>query len=262
MDLYHYYPGTVPVVVNIPHAGVHVPPSLRERFTPEAAYIPDTDWHVERLYNFVQGMHIHLVVATHSRYVVDLNRNKISETLYPGSYNTGVIPTHSFDKAPIYKEGQEPDTQEIQERIATYWQPYHNQLQRVLQDCITKHGRVVLFDAHSIKSQVPSLFEGELPDLNIGTADGLSADKALTEKVFALCGNSKYSAVVNGRFKGGFITRHYGKPESNCHAIQLELVQKNYMNEAQPYDYAPDKALELERSVLRPLMSALARWAK
>lgn len=261
MELYRYYPGLHPVVVNVPHAGTQIPPLLGDRFTREAQTLPDTDWHVDRLYNFARDMGVHLLVSMNSRYVVDLNRNKQPETLYPGCFNTDVIPQYTFDQKPIYNKGDAPDKLELQERISAYWQPYHNKLMKVLQHCIERHGKVVLLDAHSIKSKVPSLFEGELPVLNIGTAHGESAAADLVEKVMHVCRESPYSSVLNGRFKGGYITRNYGRPNAGCHAIQLEMAQHAYMEETPPYDYSHEKARAMRQSVLEPLLQTLVRWA-
>lgn len=262
MELYRYYPGLYPVVVNVPHAGTQIPPHLKSRFTDTAAHLPDTDWYVDRLYNFTRDMGIHLLVAANSRYVVDLNRNREEEVLYPGCFNTSVLPMQTFTKEPIYREGREPSTRESQERISAYWQPYHNKLLRILRFCIERYGKVVLFDAHSIKSEVPSLFDGQLPALNIGTAGGNSANTELTDKVFHLCQSSSYSSTLNGRFKGGYITRTYGKPAAGCHVIQLEMTQQCYMSETAPYDYSHEKAADMQRQVLHPLMETLIDWAQ
>jgi N-formylglutamate deformylase len=261
MELYRYYPGNHPVVVNVPHAGTQVPPPLAERFSDEAASLPDTDWYVDKLYHFARDMGVHLMIATQSRYVVDLNRNKSPETLYPGAFNTEVVPQQTFNRRPIYKKGDEPDALELQERIAAYWQPYHNKLTRVLQHCIEYHGKAVLLDAHSILSQVPSLFEGELPVLNLGTSGGYSASAELVEKAMRLMEDSPYSATLNGRFKGGYITRHYGHPESGCHVLQLEMAQRAYMRENEQHDYCHDKARDVQEQVLKPLLHTLIDWA-
>lgn len=261
MELYRYYPGLYPVVVNVPHAGTQIPPLMGERLTREAVTLPDTDWYVDKLYNFARDMHVHLLVAMNSRYVVDLNRNKQPETLYPGSFNTEVVPQLTFHQQPIYKKGGEPDARELQERISAYWQPYHNKLLRILQFCIQRHGKVILLDAHSIRSQMPALFEGELPVLNVGTAGGTSAAAQLVEKVMRVCEESPHSSVLNGRFKGGYITRVYGKPDAGCHVIQLEMTQRAYMNEVAPFEYSHEKAADMQRKVLVPLLQTLIDWA-
>lgn len=262
MELYRYYPGIYPVVVNVPHAGTRVPPVIAERFTDEALLLPDTDWYVDKLYNFARDMHVHLLVAINSRYIVDLNRNRVEETLYPGQYGTGVIPTRTFCKHPIYKKGEELDEMEANDRLGTYWQPYHNKLIKVLQHCLYQHGKVVVLDAHSIKSQVESLFDGILPDLNIGTNSGHSADPILAQRVLKISEESGYSTVINGRFKGGYITRHYGKPDAGCHTIQLEMAQKLYMSEDRSCEFSHEKAADVRHRVLEPLLTSLIEWVQ
>jgi N-formylglutamate deformylase len=259
MDIFHYFPGTVPVLVNVPHAGTHVPPAILDRFTSPAKQLRDTDWHVDKLYDFARGMGVHMLVATHSRFVIDLNRSPDDASLYPGKFTTGLCPTVLFDNAPIYQDGQAPDDAEIAQRMQDYWQPYHAKLQGVLQAMKQQHGRALLFDAHSIASQVPLLFDGTLADLNLGTADGASCDPALVGELVGICERSHYSTVLNGRFKGGYITRHYGQPAHGVEAVQMELAQSNYMNEAYPFDYDEQKAEALQQ-VLTPLIQALVRW--
>lgn len=262
MELYRYYPGIYPVVVNVPHAGTQLPPLMAERLTREAVTLPDTDWYVDRLYNFARDMHVHLLVAQNSRYVVDLNRNRQPETLYPGAFNTDVVPRYTFDEQPVYKKGDEPSSIELQERISAYWTPYHNKLLRILQFCIERYGKVVLLDAHSIRSHIPTLFEGELPMLNLGTANGATADATLIEKAMGVLDASDYSSVLNGRFKGGFITRNYGRPDAGCHVLQLEMAQRAYMSEDVPFDYSHEKSAEMQRRVLRPLVQTLIDWVQ
>ncbi|TAK76346.1 MAG: N-formylglutamate deformylase, partial [Gammaproteobacteria bacterium] len=243
----------------IPHAGTHVPETIFERFTLPAKQLPDTDWHLEQLYAFAHELGVHILIATHSRYVIDLNRAPDGQSLYPGKFTTGLCPTTLFDGSPIYKKDREPDDKEVQERIHTYWQPYHNKLQTLI-DQLKHHPRIVIFDAHSIRSQVPLLFEGVLPDLNLGTADGLSAHPELTNRLMKYCQQSPYSVVCNGRFKGGYITRHYGQPAQGIDAVQLELTQINYMQETYPFIYENNKANTLQL-LLRKLIEALcSRW--
>jgi N-formylglutamate deformylase len=261
MDKFHYIPGNVPVVVSIPHVGTHVPPAILERFTPAAKQLPDTDWHVDRLYAFAKEMGVHMVVATHSRYVVDLNRATDGQSLYPGKFTTGLCPATLFNGDPLYLEGKEPDKEEIDKRINDYWRPYHNQLNHLLRDLQQSSKRVVLFDAHSICSRVPTLFEGRLPDLNFGTADGASVDKKLSEALVESVQRSRYSVVLNGRFKGGYITRNYGAPDKGIHAVQLELAQVNYMNEEHPFAYDEAKAAQLQ-VVLKEALLLVVQWAR
>ncbi len=260
-ELYHYTPGRVPLLVNMPHTATHVPPDILNRLTPEAKKLPDTDWHIDRLYAFARELGAHLLMPTHSRYVVDLNRAPDNESLYPGQFTTGTCPTTLFNGDPLYLPGKEPDAAEIRQRVADYWQPYHNKIQSIIDELKSRHQKVVVFDAHSICSQVPALFDGVLPDLNIGTDNGKTADIGLCEE-FIACGNaSPYSTVYNGRFKGGYITRHYGKPAENVHAIQLELAQKNYMQETCPFAYDDTKAKELQKT-LKTLIMRLIEWVQ
>ncbi|MHB1947250.1 MAG: N-formylglutamate deformylase [Gammaproteobacteria bacterium] len=258
MKPYHYFPGTIPIVVSIPHTGTYVPEAILNRFSSSAKQLSDTDWHLERLYAFARDLGVHMLVATHSRYVIDLNRAPDGQSLYPGKFTTGLCPVTLFDGTPIYQKDREPDEKEIQERIELYWRPYHNQLQSLITE-LKNQKRIVVFDAHSICSQVPMLFEGTLPDLNLGTADGTSADSQLTTEIFTYCQNSPYSSVCNGRFKGGYITRHYGNPTERIDAIQLELTQMNYMQESVPFTYDDDKAKKLQM-ILQGIFSVLRRY--
>jgi len=251
-----YTPGTVPVLISMPHTATFVPDPILARFTDPAKRLPDTDWYIDRLYAFARDLGCHMLAPTYSRYVVDLNRGPDNASLYPGKFTTGICPLTMFDGAPIYREGEAPDAVEITQRIADYWQPYHHQLQSVIAELKERHGRVILFDAHSISSQLPLLFEGVLPDLNIGTADGVSAEEGVCEKLLACARRSSYSVVYNGRFKGGYITRHYGHPAQDIHVVQLELTQRNYMEEHYPFHYDTHKAARLQ-AVLREMLSVL-----
>lgn len=253
MEPYRYLPGTRPLVISIPHAGTYVPPAILERFTAPAKRLPDTDWHVDRLYAFAGEMGAHLLIATHARYVADLNRPPDDASLYPGQFTTGLCPLTLFDGTPVYREGQAPDEAEVRERVDLYWRSYHGKLQALiaaLKPC-------VLFDVHSIRSRVPALFDGRLPDLNLGTAGGASCDPALQRALAECLGSRAYSLAVNGRFKGGYITRHYGQPGEGVQAVQLELAQCNYMDEDYPYTYDEARAARLQ-TVLRAFVGALA----
>lgn len=260
MDIFTFRTGDSPLLVSMPHVGTHVPPEIAERFTPEARPLPDTDWHVDRLYDFLDELDATVIAATHSRYVVDLNRPPDNRPLYPGASNTGLCPISTFDDAPIYMEG-EPDASEIAERRNRYWRPYHERLSTALKDIHARHGMALLWDAHSIRSRVPRFFDGRLPDLNLGTADGVSAAPALTARLEAAAAEtSDFSSVVNGRFKGGYITRAYGNPREGIHAVQLELSQITYMDEDPPFEFRDDLAARI-RPVLRRLVQAACDWA-
>ncbi len=254
-----FHQGTEPLLISMPHAGTYVPPALAARFTPEARQVPDTDWHMERLYAFAKDMGASVLVATHSRYVVDLNRPPDGASLYPGQSVTGLCPVDTFDDTPIYTAGDGPDEAEIAARRDAVWAPYHAQLRAELDRIRARHGVAVLWDAHSIRSVLPRFFEGKLPDLNLGTANGESCDPALAQDLLSLAKSAQgYTAVLNGRFKGGYITRHYGQPGQGVHAVQLEMTQCSYMQEALPFDYLPEVASRMQPHLQNMLASALA----
>ena len=261
MDVFTFHPGSTPLLVSIPHCGTHVPAPIEARLTPEARVLADTDWHVDRLYDFAAGLGAGVLAATHSRYVVDLNRPPDGAALYPGADNTELCPTTTFARATIYCRGDTPDADEIEQRVADYWRPYHDKLAATLADLRQAHGVALLFDAHSIASRVPRFFEGRLPDFNLGTGSGSSADPGLAARLLAICENAAgFTSVLNGRFTGGYITRTYGDPGANVHAVQLEQSQITYMEEDPPFAYRPDRA-EAARPVLKDLLGAMLAWA-
>lgn len=235
--VYEVTEGESPLLVSIPHGGTYVPQEIASRFTPAAASLPDTDWHVPRLYRFARTMGATVVEATHSRYVIDLNRPTDGTPLYPGKQETTLCPTETFAGEAIYLPGSEPSQEEIAARIRQYWEPYHREIRSRLLKLRERFGFALLWDAHSIRSRVPKFFEGELPNLNLGTADGKSCAPELAEALLTRARASPYSVVLNGRFKGGYITRHYGNPSEGVHAVQLEMTQLLYMNEDPPYTY-------------------------
>ncbi|HUO79236.1 MAG TPA: N-formylglutamate deformylase [Steroidobacteraceae bacterium] len=247
--------GATPLVVSLPHAGREIPAALAARMTPRALAVPDTDWHVERLYGFARARGAAWLEPRLSRYVVDLNRPPDDAALYAGQVSTGLCPRQSFDGEPLYADAG-PGAAEIDARRREYWQPYHAALAALLEAARARHGYAVLLDAHSIRSQVPRLFPGRLPDINFGTNDGRSCDGALAAAVVGVAARQRtFSHVLNGRFKGGYITRHYGRPEGGVHALQIELAQSAYMDEeSAAYDAA--RAAPLAR-VLEDVVSAL-----
>ena len=258
-----FHQGTQPLLISMPHAGTYVPPTLAARFTEEARQVPDTDWHMERLYAFAKDMGASILAATHSRYVVDLNRPPDGASLYPGQNVTGLCPVDTFDDTPIYTRGDVPDDSEITARRDAVWAPYHAQLRAELDRIRAQHGVAVLWDAHSIRSVLPRFFEGKLPDLNLGTADGASCNPALAQELLAIARSAPgYTGVLNGRFKGGHITRHYGQPERNIHAVQLEMTQCSYMQEALPFSYLPEVAAGVQPHLERMLKAVLAFAAR
>lgn len=237
-----------------------MPEQIERRLTPEARILADTDWHVDRLYDFASAMGAGVIAATHSRYVIDLNRPPDGTVLYPGADNTELCPTTSFAREPLYGPGDAPDGGEIEHRIESYWRPYHHKLTAEVDRLRAQHGVALLFDAHSIRSEVPRFFEGALADFNLGTAAGESADGTLAGRLLAVCANaSAYGSVLNGRFSGGYITRRHGKPENAVHAVQLELSQATYMDEEPPFGYRPDLANAV-RPVLRTLFAEMLAW--
>ncbi|MDR7331193.1 N-formylglutamate deformylase [Roseateles asaccharophilus] len=245
MSVYRLQQGRVPLLISLPHVGTEIPAAIAERMVPRALISEDSDWHLERLYApLAEALGASLIVPRYSRYVIDLNRPPDDEPLYPGaSGGTGLVPTHFFTSDPLYRDGAEPDAVDIAVRREAYWRPYHDALAAELARLRAEHGRALLFDGHSIRSELPWLFEGELPALNLGTADGASCAPAITRRLGAvLAGQSAYSQVVNGRFKGGYITRHYGRPSQGQHAVQLEMCQRCYMDEALDPRTAYDEA--------------------
>ncbi|HET7923385.1 MAG TPA: N-formylglutamate deformylase [Rhodanobacteraceae bacterium] len=255
MDTFTLHRGTAPLIVSLPHDGFELPDPIAERLTPSARRVPDTDWHVSRLYAFARELGASMIVPRYSRYVIDLNRPPDNASLYPGRNTTGLCPVVQFSGDPVYKAGAEPSNTEIAERIETYWRPYHEALAAELARIRAAHGRAVLWEGHSIRSVVPFLFEGELPDFNLGTAGGASCSAALQSRLIeVLAAAREHTHVVNGRFKGGYITRHYGEPAQDIEAVQLELAQLNYMDE-DTFEYL-DEIAEKTQRVLRALLDA------
>ena len=254
MELFRYRGGTAPLLVSMPHTGTFIPEWLAPRLGPAARALPDTDWHLERLYDFLNELGASVLVATHSRYVVDLNRPPDNANLYPGQDTTGIVPMDTFHREPLYLPGFPPSQDEVAERIRVYWHPYHQRLQQALAEIKARHGYALLWDAHSIVSVLPRFFRGTLPDLNLGTADGRSCAPAIGEALAKAV--EGYSVALNGRFKGGYITREYGDPAKAVHAVQLELSEATYMDERAPYRFREDLARDL-RPQLRTLLELL-----
>jgi len=255
--------GRTPLLISMPHVGTAIPADQQGRYQPRALQTEDTDWHLERLYGGIaEQLGASLIVPHYSRFLIDLNRPPEDTPMYPGASNTELCPTRFFTGEPLYLDGQAPDAAEKLRRRETYWRPYHEALQGELDRLKAVHGYALLFDAHSIKSELPWLFEGLLPALNLGTVEGRSCDPAITEALGrVLAAQSDYSQVVNGRFKGGYITRHYGRPERDQHAVQLEMCWRCYMQEQPPYADAYDEARAAEvQPLLQRLLSTLLNW--
>jgi N-formylglutamate deformylase len=259
MSTYTLHRGTAPLLISLPHDGSAIPDAISARMLPAAQRSVDTDWHVGRLYQpLANALGASVLRPMASRYVVDLNRPADGQALYPGRRETGLVSTVGFDGQPLYRDGAEPSADEIQRRVNEFWRPYHDALSQELDRLLAEHGRVVLWEGHSIRSRVPMLFEGQLPDFNIGTADGASCTPALQAKLQSVLeGQSRYSFVVNGRFKGGYITRHYGRPQAGVQAVQLELAQLNYMDE-DSFAFDQAKAMTLQQTIEQLLRACLA----
>jgi N-formylglutamate deformylase len=256
--------GRVPLLISLPHVGTEIPPEISERLVPRALISEDSDWHLERLYRpLAEKLGASLIVPRYSRYVVDLNRPPDDQPLYPGaSGGTGLVPTRFFTDDPLYLDGAEPDAAAIAARREAYWRPYHDALAAELVRLRAEHGHALLFDGHSIRSELPWLFEGELPALNLGTADGAACAPAIAAGLAALlAGQTKFSHVVDGRFKGGYITRHYGRPAQDVHAVQLEMCQRCYMDEALDPRQAYDEAAAAEVApLIERMLSTMLAW--
>lgn len=257
---FRFRQGTRPLLISMPHVGTHVPPALAARLTEEARHVPDTDWHLERLYDFADELGASVLVATHSRYVIDLNRPPDGASLYPGQSVTGLCPVDTFDDTPLYADAADvPGDEETAQRRDAIWQPYHAKLAEELARIRAQHGVAALWDAHSIRSVLPRFFEGKLPDLNLGTGKGISCDPALAQTLLGIAeGATGYTGVLNGRFTGGYITRNYGNPAQNVHAVQLEMTQSSYMQEKLPFDYLPKVAAGVQPHVRRMIEAVLA----
>jgi N-formylglutamate deformylase len=260
--LYEYTPGSVPLLISFPHSGTYVPAAIAARLRSEVRDLPDTDWFVPELYEWREELGAASIRATHSRFVVDLNRPPDGAPLYPGQRETTVCPLETFDGEPLYESGAEPTAAEITARLARYWRPYHDRLAALTHEIAARHGYCLLWDAHSIRAQVPALFAGVLPDLNLGTADGRSCGAALeTALASALAAQARFTQVVNGRFKGGYITRRYGDPGRGIDAVQLEIAQSAYLEPARVPRFAPERAAPL-RAVLRDLLAVAVAFLR
>jgi len=254
-------PGRVPLLVSMPHAGTDLPPDISGRLADPLRALDDTDWHLAEVYDFAQSLGASTLCAHWSRVAVDLNRPPDDTPMYPGSNNTGLCPVKSFAGTMLYRQGAAPTSAEIAARRERYWRPYHEALEGELARLAQAHGRAVLFDAHSIRSVLPWLFEGKLPDLNLGTAAGTSCDPGLRERLARSLGSqSRYTVAVDGRFRGGYITRHYGQPARGWHAVQLEMCWSCYMDEDPPGPVDPRRMLHL-RPVLEDLLATAIEWA-
>ena len=254
MNVYEFHRGTAPLLISIPHSGIEVPEELAHRFTVVGRGLPDTDWHVHLLYDFARELGASIIKANYSRYVVDLNRAPDSAPLYAGNPTSPVCPTETFGGSFIYMAGHEPDEREIAARIERYWRPYHARIASELEAMHAAHGIARLWDAHSIASEIPNLFAGVLPEFNFGTRDGASCPRTVADALLALVKlDGEFGAVLDGRFKGGYITHHYGKPAQRVHAVQLELARRAYMDEGAVQIWEPQHAQRAQALISRLL---------
>lgn len=260
-DVFTLHRGSRPLLVSLPHVGTLIPDWLRPRLVGRALTAEDADWHLDRLYAFARDLGASLIVPRYSRYVVDLNRSPENTPMYAGANNTELCPTRFFSGEALYRDDKAPNDAEVQERLDRYWRPYHEALAGELARLRQSHGHAVLWDGHSIRSVLPWLFDGRLPDLNLGTAGGVSCAGSLrTALMQVLSAQDRFSQVTDGRFKGGYITRHYGRPDAGVHAVQLEMCWSAYMDEQPPYEVDPRRAARLA-PVLRALLQAAVAWS-
>ncbi len=261
MNVFEVQRGTSPVILAFPHAGTEVPAAIRERLNENGRLLADTDWHLHTLYAGLLP-DATTVRATFHRYVIDANRDPAGTSLYPGRNTTDLISTTDFDGKPIWREGQEPTPGDIAARLAAFHAPYHAALSAEIERVKARHGVAALYDCHSIRSQIPFLFEGRLPDFNIGTDGGRTCSPVIESAAVSAAGAATaYTSVLNGRFKGGWTTRHYGQPANGVHAIQMELAQSTYLAaETPPFVYEPAKAGAI-RTPLKTILEQIERIA-
>lgn len=256
-----FHQGRLPLLISMPHAGLGLTDAVRDGLVDAARSLPDTDWHIPQLYDFARELGASVVAAEYSRFVIDLNRPDDDKPLYAGA-TTGLYPATLFEGEPLFKEGQAPSVEQRAVYLEQIWRPYHDTIRRELARMREEFGYALLWDAHSIRSVIPHLFDGKLPDFNLGTFNGASCDPVLAERLQGVCAEfPAYTHVLNGRFKGGHITRHYGDPANHIHAVQLELGQCTYMNEVEPFGYREDLA-QPTQVVLKRLLETVLAWGE
>lgn len=256
-----FHQGQLPLLISIPHAGLKLTPAVADGLVDQARSLPDTDWHIPRLYDFAQALGASVLTAEYSRFVIDLNRPEDDKPLYAGA-TTGLYPGTLFEGEPLFKEGLAPSPAERKHYLEHIWHPYHRAIRHELARLRETFGYALLWDAHSIRSHIPRLFDGKLPDFNLGTFNDASCDPSLAQRLTHVCQQAHgYDHALNGRFKGGHITRHYGNPAAHVHAVQLELAQSTYMLEREPFSYREDLAGPTQ-TVLKQLLQALLAWGQ
>ena len=259
MDIFEFTKGESPLIISIPHAGAYIPEDIAKYMTDSALAVPDTDFYVDRLYGFAKDLGVNIIKANYSRYVIDLNRPPSNEQLYKNRRTTGLIPEKTFTGDNIYKDDFLLTENDIEARVKNYWQPYHDMLGKTIISLQEKFGHTILYDAHSIKSELPLLFEGRLADLNLGTANSTTCPQELERKIIDVMEKSPFSYAVNGRFIGGYITRNYSSAADNIYTLQMEISQKNYMEETSLYAYTEDKAKILQKT-LKQIISSISNY--
>jgi len=260
-DPFEFHSGNLPLLISIPHAGTKLTPAVERGLSDDARPLPDTDWHIPQLYDFARKMGASMLVGNYSRFVIDLNRPADDKPLYTTA-TTGLFPDVLFDGRPSFLPDLAPSDEERAGYLQNVWQPYHQQLQNELARLKAQHGYALLFDAHSIASVIPRLFDGKLPDLNLGTNSGASCAPAMSDRLVACCEQQQqFTHVLNGRFKGGYITRAYGQPQENQHAVQLELAQVNYMSEQYPFAFDAPRTAPLQH-LLQQMIEGMLAWGE
>jgi len=265
MDWLEVRRGQAPLIISFPHTGTEIPPEIEAQLVSPWLARKDADWWIHRLYDFAAELGATTVRTSISRSVIDVNRDPSGASLYPGQATTELCPTTTFDGEPLYL-GAAPSEAEITRRRASYFEPYHAALKAEIDRLKAEHGKVVLYEAHSIRSRIPRLFEGELPNFNLGTNSGQSCALELTATIESACDASPFSRVTNGRFKGGWTTRHYGRPESGVHGVQMELACRGYMDDPAapptpatwPAPYSPTQAAPMRAALTNVLKACLA----
>ena len=251
--------GKGPLVLGFPHGGTYVPKAIASKMNQRGQGLDDTDWHIAQLYAGLD-FEATTVEATFHRYVIDANRDPAGQSLYPGQNTTTLCPLTDFDGRPIWKDGEEPSVDDIEQRTLKFHAPYHDALSREIERVKAIHGFALLYDCHSIRSHIPFLFDGKLPDFSIGTNEGVTCAPELAASVLETCEKVQgYTSVLNGRFKGGWTTRHYGQPARGIHAIQMELAQSTDMIERAPWNYVSEIATQT-RTHLKKIFQTLSNW--